>query len=53
MTLNFELFKRKISHAYNLENNIAQRNSDKRLDLHNRKWHLLYNIVENINTSDM
>ena len=52
-TLNFELFKRKISHTYNLEKNIAQRNSDKSLDLHNRKWHLLYNIVENTNTYDM
>ena len=49
-TLNFELFKRKISHTYNLEKNIAQRSSNKRLDLQNRKWHLLYNIVENSNT---
>ena len=45
-TLNFEVFKSKISYSYNLEKNIAQRSSNKRLDLHKR-WHLLYNIVEN------
>ena len=51
-TLKFEQFKRKISYTYNLEKNIAQRSSNKNLDLHNRKWHLLYNIVENNSAFD-